>query len=92
MTYAIYHIPGIKIGVTNNIKHRGEEQQGYNEGDYEIIEMYDDIDSISKRELYLQERHGTRVDRQIYKDVYNKNFKELNNRAINVTEINIAFK
>jgi len=29
MTYAIYHIPGIKIGVTNNIKHRVEEQQGY---------------------------------------------------------------
>ena len=30
MTYVIYHIPGKKIGVTNNIKYRVEEQQGYN--------------------------------------------------------------
>jgi hypothetical protein len=34
MMYAIYHIPGIKIGVTNNVKHRVEEQQGYSEGEY----------------------------------------------------------
>ena len=31
MTYAIYHIPGKKIGVTNNVKYRVEEQQGYSE-------------------------------------------------------------
>ena len=65
MTYCIYHIPGVKIGVTNNIKNRVEEQQGYSEGEYEILEMSDDIDYISKRELYLQERHGYRVDRQL---------------------------
>ena len=51
MTYAIYHIPGVKIGVTNNIKSRVEEQQGYEPGEYEILEMSDDIDYISKREL-----------------------------------------
>ena len=28
MTYCIYHVPGVKIGVTNNIKHRVEKQQG----------------------------------------------------------------
>ena len=91
MTYAIYHIPGVKIGVTNNIKSRVEEQQGYNEGEYEILEMSDDIDYISKRELYLQERHGYRVDRQLYKNIFNNNFIELNNMDINVTEMTSTF-
>ena len=91
MTYCIYHIPGVKIGVTNNVKNRVEEQQGYSEGEYEILEMSDDIDYISKRELYLQERHGYRVDRQLYKDLFNNNFIELNNMNINVTEMTTTF-
>ena len=91
MTYAIYHIPGVKIGVTNNIKYRVEEQQGYTEDEYEILEMSDDIDYISKRELYLQERHGYRVDRQLYKNLFNNNFIELNNMDINVTEMTTTF-
>ena len=91
MTYAIYHIPGIKIGVTNNIKSRVEEQQGYQPGEYEILEMSDDIDYISKRELYLQERYGYRVDRQLYKNLFNNNFIELKNMDINVTEMTTTF-
>jgi NTP pyrophosphatase (non-canonical NTP hydrolase) len=91
MTYCIYHIPGVKIGVTNNIKSRVEEQQGYSEDEYEILEMSDDIDYISKRELYLQERHGYRVDRQLYKDLFNNNFIELNNMNINVTKMTSTF-
>ena len=91
MTYAIYHIPGVKIGVTNNIKYRVEEQQGYRPGEYEILEMSDDIDYISKRELYLQERHGYRVDRQLYKELFNNNFIKLNNMDINVTEMTTTF-
>ncbi len=91
MTYAIYHVPGVKIGVTNNIKYRVEEQQGYSEDEYEILEMSDDIDYISKRELYLQERYGYRVDRQLYKELFNNNFIELNNMNINVTEMTTTF-
>ena len=91
MTYAIYHIPGVKIGVTNNIKSRVEEQQGYEPGEYEILEMSDDIDYISKRELYLQERHGYKVDRQLYKELFNNNFIKLNNMDINVTEMTTTF-
>ena len=91
MTYVIYHIPGIKIGVTNNIKHRVEEQQGYSEDEYEILEMSDDIDYISKRELYLQERHGYRIDRQLYKDLFKNNFIDLKNMNINVTEMTTTF-
>ena len=37
MTYYLYHIPGKKIGVTRDLKYRVEEQQGYQEGEYEII-------------------------------------------------------
>ena len=91
MTYAIYHIPGVKIGVTNNIKYRVEEQQGYTEDEYEILEMSDDIDYISKRELYLQERYGYRIDRQLYKNLFNNNFIELNNMDINVTAMTTTF-
>ena len=91
MTYAIYHIPGIKIGVTNNIKNRVEEQQGYEPGEYEILEMSDDIDYISSREIYLQERYGYRVDRKLYKELFNNNFIELNNMDINVTEMTTTF-
>ena len=91
MTYAIYHIPGVKIGGTNNIKYRVEEQQGYTEDEYEILEMSDDIDYISKRELYLQERYGYRIDRQLYKNLFNNNFIELNNMDINVTEMTTTF-
>ena len=91
MTYAIYHVPGVKIGVTNNIKYRVEEQQGYEPSEYEILEMSDDIDYISKRELYLQERYGYRVDRQLYKELFNNNFIELNNMNINVTEMTTTF-
>jgi len=91
MTYAIYHIPGVKIGVTNNIKNRVEEQQGYEPGEYEILEMSDDIDYISSRELYLQERYGYRVDRKLYKELFNNNFIKLNNMDINVTEMTTTF-
>ena len=91
MTYAIYHIPGVKIGVTNNIKYRVEEQQGYEPSEYGILEMSDDIDYISKRELYLQERYGYRVDRQLYKELFNNNFIKLNNMDINVTEMTTTF-
>ena len=48
MTYTIYHVPGVKIGVTINVKNRVEEQQGYKPNEYEILETSDDLDYISK--------------------------------------------
>ena len=74
MTYVIYHIPGKKIGVTNNLKSRVEDQQGYTEDEYEVLEMSDDISYISDRELELQRQYGYKVDRQLYKDLYTTNF------------------
>ena len=85
MTYAIYHIPGKKIGVTNNIKYRVEEQQGYNEGEYEILAMSDDIDYVSHKELELQKKYGYKIDEKLYKQL------KCNQMNINVTEQTTTF-
>jgi NTP pyrophosphatase (non-canonical NTP hydrolase) len=85
MTYAIYHIPGKKIGVTNNVKYRVEEQQGYNEGEYEILDMSDDIDYISHKEIDLQQEYGYKVDEKLYKQL------KCNQMNINVTEQTTTF-
>ena len=85
MTYCIYHIPGKKIGVTNNIKYRIEEQQGYSEGEYEILEMSDDIDYVSYKELELQKKYGYKIDEKLYKQL------KCNQMNINVTEQTTTF-
>ena len=85
MTYAIYHIPGKKIGVTNNIKYRVEEQQGYNEGEYEILAMSDDIDYVSHKELELQKKYGYKIDEKLYKQL------KCNQMNINITEQTTTF-
>ena len=91
MTYYLYHIPGKKIGVTCNLKHRVEEQQGYNEGEYDVILRTDDISLVSEAEISLQKAYGYRVDSQLYKDLYRNNFKQLNNMNINITEQTTTF-
>ena len=90
MTYCIYHIPGKKIGVTNNLEDRVTRQQGYTEDEYEILDMSDDISYISHREIELQKLFGYRVDQKLYKDLKPKN-KELNHMKINVTEQTTTF-
>mgnify|MGYP003131903417 CR=1 FL=1 len=87
MTYCIYHIPGKKIGVSKDPKYRVEVQQGYGPDEYEIVEMSDDIDYISKREIELQKSHGYRVDETLYKQLNpNKNMMR-----INITEQTTTF-
>ena len=58
MTYYLYHIPGKKIGVTKDLKYRVEEQQGYSEGEYDIILSTDDITIVSEAEISLQKAYG----------------------------------
>ena len=91
MTYYIYHIPDKKIGVTCNLKHRVEEQQGYHFSEYEVLLKTDDIDFVSNMEIALQKKYGYRVDTQLYKDLYKNNFKQLNNMNINITEQTTTF-
>lgn len=87
--YIIYHIPGKKIGVTNDLYNRVEQQQGYEVGEYEILESSDDIDYISKREIELQKEYGYKVDLIPYNEL-SVNLK-LKNMKINVTEQTTTF-
>ena len=89
--YYLYHIPGKKIGVTTNLEERVENQQGYHRWEYEVIMSTEDIDFISEQEIKLQKLHGYRVDRQLYKDLHNNNYKQLNEMKINVTEMTTTF-
>ena len=87
MTYYLYHIPGKKIGITKDLKKRVEEQQGYNEGEYDVILQTEDIDIISKAEISLQEAFGYRVD----ETPYNKLKFNNTNMNINITEQTTTF-
>ena len=92
MTYYLYHIPGKKIGVTRDLKERVERQQGYDEGEYQVIMSTSDIDLVSEREISLQKALGYRVDRKLYKDLYKPvNQITINNMRINVTEMTTTF-
>jgi len=94
MTYCIYHIPGKKIGVTNNPQERITNQQGYEEHEYEILEMSDDISYISRKEIELQKKYGYKVDTTPYEDLIFNNHKNKNHKKemnINVTEQTTTF-
>jgi len=89
MTYYLYHIPGKKIGITKDLQKRVEDQQGYNEGEYEIIMKSDNIEYISEQEIYLQKLCGYRVDETPYNELkFNKKENDMN---INVTEATTTF-
>ena len=87
MEYHIYHIPGRKIGVTQNLEARVHTQQGYGPGEYEVLESSDDIDFISERELVLQKEYGYKIDRELYKNLKTKT----KSMKINVTEQTTTF-
>jgi len=91
MMYYLYHIPGKKIGVTNDVEGRVINQQGYDWDEFEILAMDDDISYISELELSMQKSLGYPVDRQLYKDLFTKNEKQLNTMKINVTEATTTF-
>tara|TARA_R100000900_G_scaffold125134_1_gene99703 strand:- start:16 stop:864 length:849 start_codon:yes stop_codon:yes gene_type:complete len=89
MTYYLYHIPGKKIGITTNLKKRVEEQQGYSEGEYDIILSTEDINIVSQAEISLQKAYGYRVDETPYNEL--KFNKEENDMNINITEATTTF-
>ena len=89
--YYLYHIPGRKIGVTNDVEGRVVNQQGYDWDEFELLAMDEDISYISNLELELQKKFGYKVDRKLYKDLFNNNNKQLNNMKINVTEATTTF-
>lgn len=86
--FYIYHIPGKKIGVTRDLNKRVTDQQGYKQGEYEVLEESDDITYISKQEIALQKSYGYKVDRQLYSDL---NKMKSNKMKLNVTEQTTTF-
>ena len=70
--YKIYHIPGIKIGCTTNVKKRVEEEQGYKPGEYDILYETDDIVEASEAERNLQKELKYKTDIKLYKDLFRK--------------------
>ena len=82
--YYLYHIPGKKIGVTRDLNSRVTLMQGYKENEYEVLEQSDDISYISDREIELQKSYGYKIDRKLYKNLFNK-------MKINATEQTSTF-
>ena len=57
--YYIYHIPGVKIGCTNDLQKRMSDQ-GFTE--WEILETHTDGWLAGDREIELQKEYGYKVD------------------------------
>ena len=83
--YYLYHVPGVKIGVTTNLEDRVERQQGYYPEEYKVIMSTTDIDLISEKERQLQKAYGYRVDMKLYSKL------KCNKMKINVTEMTTTF-
>ena len=77
-TYYIYHIPGIKIGCSEDPKGR-VKRQGYD--NYEILEEYTDIHEASRREHELQRQYGYYVDKSLYSEFIHRVPKEARRRG-----------
>ena len=83
--YYLYHVPGVKIGVTTNLEDRVERQQGYYPEEYEVIMSTTNIDLISEKERQLQKALGYKVDMKLYSKL------KCNKMKINVTEMTTTF-
>ena len=64
--YYLYHVKGLKIGVTSNVKRRVEEEQGFAPGEYEILASSADKEIISNMEFDQQRKFGYSTDRESY--------------------------
>jgi NTP pyrophosphatase (non-canonical NTP hydrolase) len=67
--YYLYHVKGLKIGVTSNVKRRVEEEQGFAPGEYEILASSADKEIISNMEFDQQRKFGYSTDRESYAQV-----------------------
>jgi len=88
--YYIYHIEGIKIGCTNNLKLRVELTQGYK--NYEILATTNILSKASKLEVYYQNKFNYKQDKNSYLQLMiNKNKKTMS-KFMHLTERTITFK
>ena len=72
MTYYVYHIPGVKVGCTTDLKRRVTDQQGYNPNEYEVLLETKDINEASVQEQVSQLEFGYKKDLKLYKNLFKK--------------------
>lgn len=88
--YYIYHIKGVKVGCTNDLKRRVEQIQGYKE--YDVLASTDNLTHASKLEIHFQEVLNYKKDKNSYLQLMiNKNKKTMD-KMIHVTLRTITFK
>jgi len=63
--FTIYHVPGVKIGCTDNLKRR-LKAQGLLDTEWEVLETHTDENIASEHEKELQIQYGYPVDRSVY--------------------------
>ena len=88
--YYIYHIKGIKVGCTNNLKRRVEQIQGYKE--YNILASTDKISYASKLEIHFQKIYNYKQDKNSYLQLMINKNKKIMTKMIHVTERTLTFK
>lgn len=86
--YYVYHIKGIKVGCTNNLKRRVEKEQGYK--DYTVLFESEDIKKASDAERHYQKKLGYKVDTNTYEELNNNKLKP--KKMIKKTNHTITFK
>lgn len=84
--YYIYHIKGIKVGCTTNLKSRVEKTQGYKE--YEVLYKTRCIKKASTAEIYYQEYYNYKKDKDSYLQLILKKSKKM----VHLTDRTITFK
>ena len=72
MTYYVYHIPGVKVGCTTNLRRRVTDQQGYNSNEYEVLLETKNINEASIKEQVSQLEFGYKKDLKLYKNLFKK--------------------
>ena len=67
--YYIYHIFDKKVGATNDVKKRVEEQQGFNKNEYTILASTSFIQEASRLEIFYQKILGYKKDQTPYEQI-----------------------
>ena len=88
--YYIYHIEGVKVGCTNDLKRRVEQIQGYKE--YDILASTDKISHASKLEIHFQKIYNYKQDKNSYLQLMINKNKKIMTKMIHVTERTLTFK
>ena len=88
--YYIYHIKGVKVGCTNDLKRRVEQIQGYKE--YDILASTDKISHASKLEIHFQKIYNYKQDKNSYLQLMINKNKKIMTKMIHITERTLTFK